>query len=126
MSRARARYSDLRRAIGVDDERARVGISRPQQLVCPLNAFQDGGIIGNFRPKPGQILLQVTGQPPDVILAEASVRPRLVPIIDLQADENADDDDRQFDENAGPVVLLHVLICLAIEAIGSSMDSRIR
>lgn len=32
-----------------------------------------------------------------------------------QADEDADDDDHQFDEHAGPVLLLHVLICIAIE-----------
>ncbi|MGB8342306.1 MAG: hypothetical protein WCE51_12010, partial [Chthoniobacterales bacterium] len=31
---------------------------------------------------------------------------------------DAHDDDRQLDEHAGPVVLLHVLICIGIEPIG--------
>jgi hypothetical protein len=45
------------RAIGVDDKRARVGIGRPEELVGSLSAFQDGGIIADFRPQPGEILL---------------------------------------------------------------------
>lgn len=65
--------ADLHHPIGIDDERARVGISRTEELVCPLHAFQDGGTIGDFSPMPDQILVQVTGQPLTVILAATSV-----------------------------------------------------
>jgi hypothetical protein len=49
----------------------------------------------------------------------------LVPVIDLQSDEDADDDDHQFNKQTGPVLILHTFICLAIEHMGGAEPAAI-
>jgi hypothetical protein len=53
-----------------------------------------------LRPQTGEILLQIASPPLDIILTEPGIRPRLVPIIHLQADEDTDDDDHRLDQHA--------------------------
>ena len=39
---------------------------------------------------------------------ERAIRAFGIPVVDLQADEDADDDDHELDDDRGPVLILHV------------------